>query len=473
MLKRSIEAILRLKSKIGASWFAPLHDTPTDWTFKDLVRDPKLAQRVMAERDIDPDKVTDEDIHHIIDGLCHEGIRNNCAHWIKELGIRAKAVAISRINDPSLLEAEDGAFTFPLRELVPTVTGRSDPDVIARLRELAEDSRSHVRQLAGQVLAGAGMAEDAALLVRLIHDDDQRVRDSVLFGLKLYYYKDREHTPAIVDALYPELLALIGKKHFMVEFPAETLMRLDKQRATADLSKPELWAHDAPEGNEVVNAFLKIKLPPPIDALEDRVKSLTNQSENEVGAYGYARALNLLAKHDLNRAKPFLETASNHSDRSVRRLGRESQCRIAGIHAPYDKLSELSGRDENIEMDSYQAIIASVCAIDGEVGNGGFEQYLWNSTADQWPEHRDSLCEVKADEHLTILDRVTQLFGTAGPPTDRNQRHKPLAKVARKHEQTLDEANSNWYSLDETLDQRVIEYALKHPDSFRPEPPPA
>ncbi len=424
----------------------------------------------MADRELDPEKVTDEDIHHIIDGLCQDGICHNCAEWIKQLAHRAKPIAISRLKEGPLLEEVESS-SFPLKELIPAVTGWDAPAVLTRLRELAQDERPHLRQLAGEVLAGAGLDEDAGLLVRLLRDDDVRVRDSVLFGLTLYYtnrYKDREYSQAVIDALYPELRATIGKNNFMLEQPAAAMFRLDRQRAAEDLADPKLWAHDAPEGMEVVNAFGAAKMAPPLDALEARVRGFADISSGETGTYHFARSLKLLAEHDLDRAVPFLETASSHPDNSVRRVARECQCRVAGILRPYDKVFELSRDNDQASMDSHQTVIASVCGIDGEVGNGGFEQYLWNSTADQWPKHRDALKEVNADEHTAILDRVTQLFGQDGPPTDREQRHKPLAKIARKHENTLDEANSQWYGLDEKLEQLVIEYALQHPDSFRP-----
>ncbi len=123
---------------------------------------------------------------------------------------------------------------------------------------------------------------------------------------------------------------------------------------------------------------------------------------------------------------------------------------------------------ENVDYNEHQTVIAKIGAINGEVCNGGFEQYLWNGTADEWPKHRSALQQISADKHIAILDRVTQLFGETGPPTERAQRHKPLAKVARKHGKLLDECNSEWYEHGEELSRLKVEYALKHPDSFRP-----
>ncbi len=212
------KALSKLADVVTSSLGGHRNKVPSDWTFKDLVRNPKLAKRVLADRALDLEKVTDEDIHHIIDGLCHEGIYRNCAEWIKQLAPRAAPIAISRLNEEALAEeVENGSF--PLKELIPIVTGFSDPAVLVRLREIAKDKRPHLRQLAGEVLAGAGRDEDINVLVALLHDENERVRDSVLFGLKLYYtnkYKDREYSPAIVEALYPEIRATVGKKRFML-----------------------------------------------------------------------------------------------------------------------------------------------------------------------------------------------------------------------------------------------------------------
>lgn len=463
MLKKTLQGL----AAIGLAYIGRKQSlAPSDWTFKDLVRDPKLARHVMSERELDPDKVTDDDIHHIIDGLCHEEVRDNCAEWIKQLTPRATTIAIGRLNDESLLE-EVGPRSFPLRDLIPAVTGMTDPAVLARLRELAQDERPHLRKLAGEVLAGAGMEEDAEVLIRLLKDEVVAVRDSVLFGLILYY-KDREYAHAIIGALYPEIRSTIGKKRFMLEHPAVVLFRLDKQRAAADLSDPKLWAHDAPEGMEIVNAFIAAKVRPPIEALEMRVKGFARSGGDETGAYHLARSFELLSKHDLDRAAPFLDSASTHPDKKVRKVARECRCRIAGIVPPRDKLWAMYKFNPNTEYDEHQAVIAAISATNGEIENGGFEQYLWNGTADGWPKHRDALREIGADEHLAVLDRVTGLFGKAGPPTDREARFKPLAKVARKHGETLDQCNSKWYDLDEKLDTLLIEFALKHPNSFRP-----
>lgn len=100
--------------------------------------------------------------------------------------------------------------------------------------------------------------------------------------------------------------------------------------------------------------------------------------------------------------------------------------------------------------------------LDGEVNNGGFDQFFFNSTGIVW---KDAL----AGYRLFGLTRCAEIMkhalskwgGTV--PFDRAKRQTLLLE---QDSLEFDEDDTNYYHLEEDIDEAIVNYAAAHPEEF-------
>lgn len=94
--------------------------------------------------------------------------------------------------------------------------------------------------------------------------------------------------------------------------------------------------------------------------------------------------------------------------------------------------------------------------LNAEVNNGGFEQYLMNSTGDNAPDALESLARLGAAETHRVLADVISLVG-ASYPADRAERQKRINEVRAENPENwkrrISELSDEYYECDESLQE--------------------
>jgi hypothetical protein len=103
-------------------------------------------------------------------------------------------------------------------------------------------------------------------------------------------------------------------------------------------------------------------------------------------------------------------------------LSREAECGFSG----------LNDRDQ---------LLHAIWHLEGDVNNGGFDQYYFNSGGDQAKIAPSMLRAIGAECMATIVETANAVFGPDGPSPDRNTRQETLA--------VLTESDSPWERLDQ------------------------
>jgi hypothetical protein len=67
-----------------------------------------------------------------------------------------------------------------------------------------------------------------------------------------------------------------------------------------------------------------------------------------------------------------------------------------------------------------------VSILEGEVNNGGFDQYYFNTAGDGALDTPAALRAIGAEHTAAIVERANAVFGAAGPPRDRHARQEAL-----------------------------------------------
>ena len=89
------------------------------------------------------------------------------------------------------------------------------------------------------------------------------------------------------------------------------------------------------------------------------------------------------------------------------------------------------------QLNQSQQVFVCVWSVDGEVGNGGFDQFYFNTSGDWSLETVVALDAIGAPQMATLIRRGNELFPNGIPAKDRKQRQQNLELFSRKSEEAM------------------------------------
>lgn len=113
-----------------------------------------------------------------------------------------------------------------------------------------------------------------------------------------------------------------------------------------------------------------------------------------------------------------------------------------------------------------QRIVLVVEALEGEVNNGGFDQYFFNSSGNFAPEAVAALREIGMGHFADILAEAMALFPNGALLRDQAQREAALEKVDESRLNALDERFFNAYRKEEEISVALERYVNAHAADF-------
>lgn len=103
----------------------------------------------------------------------------------------------------------------------------------------------------------------------------------------------------------------------------------------------------------------------------------------------------------------------------------------------------------------------AVSCLIGEVYNGGFDQFFWNSSGALYAYALDGLFEMGAEDSAAQLSKAKQIiFGDTHVPLDKAERNAKLREIGSRSElEALDKA---FWTDPDNLGERCKQYAISH-----------
>jgi hypothetical protein len=74
-------------------------------------------------------------------------------------------------------------------------------------------------------------------------------------------------------------------------------------------------------------------------------------------------------------------------------------------------------------------VLVSIWALEGDVNNGGFHQYYFNTSGDTAYYAPIALRTIGARAMADVVDRANSVFGPSGPPISRDERQDALSAL--------------------------------------------
>ena len=104
--------------------------------------------------------------------------------------------------------------------------------------------------------------------------------------------------------------------------------------------------------------------------------------------------------------------------------------------------------------------------LEGEVNNGGFNQYFFNSSGDYAHETISALKAIGAEKAIKLLQSAIDEFPGHLVPKDRAMRQEILSKIESKAQKVWDKLDSEFYTYPDDLNALNIIYIKKNKKDF-------
>jgi hypothetical protein len=115
-----------------------------------------------------------------------------------------------------------------------------------------------------------------------------------------------------------------------------------------------------------------------------------------------------------------------------------------------------------------EKVFVCVWGLEGEVNNGGFDQYYFNSSGDHALDAEESFKAIGAKHTADLVKQANSLFGAAGPSPDRAARQKQLDALGEAKTKKMNEIEEDFFKYKDNLWELLTVYVSKNVETFRP-----
>lgn len=130
-------------------------------------------------------------------------------------------------------------------------------------------------------------------------------------------------------------------------------------------------------------------------------------------------------------------------------MNTESFESLSGPVAALFERADSKGIDS---LTTSERVVFVVWSAVGQIENGGFDQFFYNSSGDFAAEAAPAFRTIGATGKAAVIDRALQLFPNGIPPEDRNQRIRLLDQAtAEKGDEVFDELEQAFFAVPEDI----------------------
>ena len=165
----------------------------------------------------------------------------------------------------------------------------------------------------------------------------------------------------------------------------------------------------------------------------------------------------------LDEALALVEGVDEQDTQSVQHSENQTICAIV------DRITTRFGGGHDFDkLNHGEKLVFDIISMVGEVLNGGFNQYLFNSTGENAEDVKVYLNEIGATFTLQLLERVSSIFPHCVVPADRDKRNEIMLKIEDENPEIelFLEEDREFYGSQENLDRLIIEYVMSHREDF-------
>ena len=111
-----------------------------------------------------------------------------------------------------------------------------------------------------------------------------------------------------------------------------------------------------------------------------------------------------------------------------------------------------------------QKVFTAIWALEGEVNNGGFHQYFWNSAGNTANFAPVALRRIGANTCAGIVERALRIVSSEPLPDDSDSRDKLLDGLSREAIVELEAIDVEFFSYPDDLTALLFDFVRAHPE---------
>lgn len=113
-----------------------------------------------------------------------------------------------------------------------------------------------------------------------------------------------------------------------------------------------------------------------------------------------------------------------------------------------------------------EKVFVCIWGLEGEVNNGGLDQYYFNSSGDHALDAVSSLEAIGAKHTADVIRQANALFGEKGPSPHRFTRQKQLDALGDAKTKKMNEIEEAFFKYEDKLEQLLETYVFKNAEAF-------
>lgn len=117
-------------------------------------------------------------------------------------------------------------------------------------------------------------------------------------------------------------------------------------------------------------------------------------------------------------------------------------------------------------MTDAEKVFFCIWTLEGDVNNGGFDQYFFNPWSEYSIKTVDAFEKIGASKTASIIRRANSVFGNSGPAKDRTTRQKQLDSLTESGKEKLKGLDDEFYEYHEDIDKLLYEFVVKNDAKF-------
>ncbi|WLD11288.1 DMP19 family protein [Planctellipticum variicoloris] len=449
--------------------------------FFDLVRNPELwdefeassrqtAQMVAKAQTWDDETVEGAVCHFLFD------VPSSRDAWTERQALcsipqRTTPTVLRLLKDHSLYPRfvrPTGKFILPeapFNRACELLGDSPSAEVIPAIEPFATDPDHGIRRDAARTLAKTGSAAAIPLLRTSLNDSDEHVRGAVLNALFWLEKRDADGEHPF-SALFDDIRGLLDDG-LNARDAAGSLLRFDRRRATELFLAPDVFATDSSVLPPALRALVDQRVEVPRDRLRSLIDELLDGPQEYPGAWVLSDALTLLGQQRQLEDRKLLEDLCEQTDE---RIAEGAAQGLLAWEQVEDYLDQIRLMEENCgyaRMPQSFRYCLAVFECDAEIANGGLAQYFVNSAGDHWRDALAGLEAMGATSQRRALQGAIELFGKAGPSTDRRRRQSQLSQLYQKRNDVFRPLEAEFDKGPIPPAARLARYVAAHADEFR------
>jgi hypothetical protein len=342
--------------------------------------------------------------------------------------------------------------------------------------KLADHSEPSSRETAARLLASTGQSRFASILCKLASDAVKDVQTALAFGLSDLLQYGKRHGRTLEDELGRALFDFMSACALRTDRGpgnrfAAAMFRCDRARAVQDLAPDRAltmernWLRDLvstlnAEHVHIEPAIVKTLLSQAVAILDCDDFAI---SDHPGTASLAAELLSLLARTDPAAAKTQMRLLQQHHQPEAR--GAAQKVRSRWSRDPVEHVLRAMKRGGKLlALRREHRVVYLVWLLATEVGNGGWLQWVANSSGAHARETLDALRELGADGAAEELQKVVDILGPEGCSPKQSRRKAAIDRMMTDN-RSLPDDGVIW-RMNADLQSLMYDYAELDPSFF-------